>query len=313
MSIFSDAIRRGTSGSRPAATAVITGTLYFNTDLGTTVRSNGTTWDDFTDVGGSGITQLTGDVTAGPGTGSQATTIANNAVTAAKINADAVTTAKILNANVTEAKLLIADNTTADVSTSAHGFAPKAPNDANKFLDGVGAYQLVGAQLIEEQILGSDVASVTFSSFSAAFRHLLFIIYARTTEAVTSDYLLMQFNGDTGANYDHQRLIAVQTSVSSANLFAQTSIRLGEITGASASSASQAGYLEILIPFYNQTTFFKMSQASNGFVRGTSTSGIVMSSGVGNWRNTAAITQVVFLPTANNILTGSIFAMYGIK
>lgn len=36
-------------------------------------------------VGGGGITQLTGDVTAGPGTGSQAATIANNAVTLAKI------------------------------------------------------------------------------------------------------------------------------------------------------------------------------------------------------------------------------------
>jgi uncharacterized protein involved in propanediol utilization len=44
---------------------------------------------------GSGITQLTGDVTAGPGTGSQAATI----------TANAVTTAKILNANVTLAKL----------------------------------------------------------------------------------------------------------------------------------------------------------------------------------------------------------------
>lgn len=43
----------------------------------------------------SGINQLTGDVTAGPGTGSQAATIAN----------DAVTTVKILNNNVTLAKI----------------------------------------------------------------------------------------------------------------------------------------------------------------------------------------------------------------
>lgn len=45
----------------------------------------------------TGITQLTGDVTAGPGTGSQAATIANNAVTTAKINNSAVTLAKIAN------------------------------------------------------------------------------------------------------------------------------------------------------------------------------------------------------------------------
>lgn len=37
---------------------------------------------------------------------------------------------------VREADLSIADNTTANVSTSAHGFAPKAPNDTSKFLRG---------------------------------------------------------------------------------------------------------------------------------------------------------------------------------
>lgn len=72
---------------------------------------------------------LTGDVTT---SGALATTIANNAVT----------TAKILNANVTEAKLGISNNTTGNVSITAHGFAPIAPNDATKYLDGTGAYSV---------------------------------------------------------------------------------------------------------------------------------------------------------------------------
>lgn len=59
-----------------------------------------------------------------------AITIANNAVTTAKVN----------NGAITEVKLTLADNTTGNVSTSAHGFAPKAPNDATKFLDGTGNY-----------------------------------------------------------------------------------------------------------------------------------------------------------------------------
>lgn len=46
----------------------------------------------------SGITQLTGDVTAGPGSGSQAATIAANAVTTTKIANSNVTLAKIANA-----------------------------------------------------------------------------------------------------------------------------------------------------------------------------------------------------------------------
>lgn len=71
-----------------------------------------------TNTGDQTIT-LTGDVT-GSGTGSFATTIANGAVT--------------------EVKMTLADNTTNNVSAAKHGFAPKLPNDATKYLDGTGAY-----------------------------------------------------------------------------------------------------------------------------------------------------------------------------
>lgn len=45
---------------------------------------------------------------------------------------------------VTEAMQVLADNTTNNVSTSKHGYAPKAPNDATKYLDGTGAYSVPG-------------------------------------------------------------------------------------------------------------------------------------------------------------------------
>lgn len=41
---------------------------------------------------------------------------------------------------VTDANLSTSDVTTNDVSTTKHGFAPKAPNDATKYLDGTGNY-----------------------------------------------------------------------------------------------------------------------------------------------------------------------------
>lgn len=43
-------------------------------------------------------------------------------------------------AKVGEAQIALADVTTDNVSSSAHGFAPKLPNDATKYLDGTGAY-----------------------------------------------------------------------------------------------------------------------------------------------------------------------------
>ena len=43
---------------------------------------------------------------------------------------------------ITEPQLSLTDITTANVSTSKHGFAPKAPNDATKYLDGTGVYSV---------------------------------------------------------------------------------------------------------------------------------------------------------------------------
>ena len=61
------------------------GYFWFETDTGALYAWNptGPAWELVTPAGG-GITQLTGDVTAGPGVGSQAATIANDSVTNAK-------------------------------------------------------------------------------------------------------------------------------------------------------------------------------------------------------------------------------------
>lgn len=57
-------------------------------------------------TGEAGITELTGDVTAGPGSGSQVATIANDAVTTPKILDGAVTTPKLADDAVTTIKIL---------------------------------------------------------------------------------------------------------------------------------------------------------------------------------------------------------------
>lgn len=73
----------GTAANRPAADTVYPGTVYFETDTGLQFISDGVAWFPFSAA--AGITQLTGDVTAGPGSGAQAATIANDAVTFAKM------------------------------------------------------------------------------------------------------------------------------------------------------------------------------------------------------------------------------------
>lgn len=86
---------------------------------------------------------LTGNVT-GSGTGSFATTIAAGVVT--------------------EAMQVLANNTTGNVSTSMHGYAPVLPNDATKYLDGTGAYSVpAGGVSWNTSITGTTTDGLTLT------------------------------------------------------------------------------------------------------------------------------------------------------
>lgn len=77
--------RYGLAADKPAAADVLVGTFYYSFDTGDFERSNGITWDIISPSGSGGITELTGDVTAGPGSGSQAATIPANSIGATKL------------------------------------------------------------------------------------------------------------------------------------------------------------------------------------------------------------------------------------
>lgn len=62
-----------------------------------------------------------------------------------------LTTATSVAIAIAEANLTLSDITTDNVSITKHGFAPKAPNDATKFLNGVGAYSAPPAGYTDAQ------------------------------------------------------------------------------------------------------------------------------------------------------------------
>lgn len=81
------------------------------------------------------ITQTSGILTMGTG---------DFRVSSAGTNSASVVTVggtqTITNKSIAETQITFTDITTGNVSTSNHGFTPKLPNDATKFLDGTGAY-----------------------------------------------------------------------------------------------------------------------------------------------------------------------------
>ena len=169
---------------------------------------------------------------------------------------------------------------------------------------------------IAQSILGGASASVTFSSIPGTFTQLMLIIIGRSSVSALSDNILMQLNGDTGANYDYEQMDSNETiAPASSQATAQTSTSaVGVVTGATA-TANQPGSVEITFPGYSGTTFSKTMHAVGWLNRSTSSAtskDIIVTSA--HWRSTAAINAInIFLASGANFIAGSSFTLYGLK
>lgn len=102
----------------------------------------------------------------------------------------------------------LTDVTTNNVSTSAHGFAPKLPGDNTKFLDGTGAYSVPAANAVFSKSFTSPDETITASgSFTLA--HGL-----GASPTLIATYLICQ-NADRG--YSPGDILYYNTGVSLAN------------------------------------------------------------------------------------------------
>lgn len=135
-----------TRANQPSAASVAAGTLYCVSDEGNILeQSDGAAWVAYSPVGSG-----SGDVTASNPLTASALVVGDGS-TAIDVLASLGTTTTVLHGNaaglptfgaVVEADITLADNTTNDVTTSAHGFAPKLSNVATEYLDGTGAYSV---------------------------------------------------------------------------------------------------------------------------------------------------------------------------
>lgn len=170
-----------------------------------------------------------------------------------------------------------------------------------------------GVTQISQQILGAPAASITFSAIPGTYTSLWIQGVGRFSDAVTAENLLMQFNGDTGSNYNTQ-FINTNSNTSPATGF-QTAVGIpliGAFPGASA-TATHPGFVDIRILGYAQTTFTHQAIISGNFFTSGGTP-MTLTSLSYEWANTAAVTSVKFSGgTAGNFVAGTVFTLYGIQ
>lgn len=153
----------------------------------------------------------------------------------------------------------------------------------------------------------SGVNSVTFSSIPTGFKHLELRISGRASDAVTSENIQLQFNGDTGNNYDYQE----ENRFGRGTGNAVSSIQGPAIIGASG-TANYPSDIVIEIFNYSGTTFYKGLRCYQEFIQSAADAGMFYNLIGGWWRNTAAITSVKATCASGNFVAGSLVELYGI-
>ena len=163
---------------------------------------------------------------------------------------------------------------------------------------------------VAETILAVDTATITFSSIPGTARGLRLVFTGRSTAAVTTDSLLLRLNGDTGANYDSQKLQGNGGTVTSVESLGQTAFTMTALVGASA-AANFASHFIIEINDYARTNWYKNITAMCNEKAGNGTGFIVLAQFGGGWRSTAAITSLT-LSCAANLAAGTVATLYSI-
>jgi hypothetical protein len=215
--------------------------------------------------------------------------------------------------STTQGALLPRMNTTQqnNISTPATGLT--IYNTSNNLLSTYNgsAWTQSGSTLISSQILSGAVATVTFSSIPGTFNHLKLVVKCRASDAAGNVSVFMRMNGDSGANYDWQQLSGANATPSATANAAQTGMFVGYCTATTA-AASTAGILEINIPCYTDTLFFKNASSFAGLIA-SSTGNTVTTIFENQYRSTSAVTSVTFYTSSgSNFITGSLFYLYGI-
>ena len=176
---------------------------------------------------------------------------------------------------------------------------------------GSGALSPIGAPVGP---LTAAQTTITFTGIpQTGFRNLRLVVVGRSTAATTTASVQMQFNNDTGSNYDYEDAQSNASSTSASNsAAAQTSGRIGYVPGTSASSGTQAGNMSVDILNYVGTTYQKQYNAHGGVFWGTSTSSFANDDISGQWRSAVAISSITLTLASGDFDVGSYACLYGL-
>jgi hypothetical protein len=156
--------------------------------------------------------------------------------------------------------------------------------------------------------LGSDQATVTFSSIPATYTDLVFVVQAQSTQAGSgANGMRCRVNSDTGTNYSYT---SIDGNGSSASSYRETTVDYFVPADIPQTSATERNICIFNVMNYANTSTFK-TILSRGNIASSGTS-----ARVALWRSTSAINSVSIsrdFGGGGSLKTGTVITVYGIK
>lgn len=169
-----------------------------------------------------------------------------------------------------------------------------------------------GMTRIAQVVCAGSQATISFSSIPATYTNLRLIIYGRDTKAAGEQNFYMGFNGDTtSANYISHYLEGSAAAVSAANVAGSSAGWIAVFPGVTG-NANAVASLDIIIPSYAGTTFYKMATTTqNSYSGATPTHSNLVTQMV--WKSTAAINAISLPAPGTAFVDGTIATLYGLS
>jgi len=203
-------------------------------------------------------------------------------------------------------------------TTAADWDSSADPGDVDNALDQLAErvkdVELTAPFLFSDVTLGSDTATIDFTSIPATYKHLRLIAFLRSAKAaVNVDALILVVNNDTtSGRYFLQHIEAANTTVSAyEDVTTNTSFYMGDIPAAT-SPANLFGTLILDIPNYSGTIGMKTMSVSILGPRDVTTGTIYLQTSGGIYNQTAAINRLTLSALGGDLLTGCVASLYGI-
>ena len=160
--------------------------------------------------------------------------------------------------------------------------------------------------LLASTTLGSETASITFSSISQVYTNLIVLVNAKTVSTNYNSYVGLRFNGDASAAYPNSEQ-GITTAPYYWGYFMTAQGSAAQIlTGACWAECTIAGYASTsnVKWCYGRSVANAPTTASNYQIIDIARTFV--------WNNTSAVTSVQIIDPGNNLVAGSSARLYGL-